>query len=106
MIGEAVVVALDAGVVSLALVSCDGAKKVAWVDSQVNFPLTGPVAVKPVETQALVVSLKNLHAASLLSGTVPMTKVNFRGCARFWTVSFFLSTGSPNSRPTTCEMEI
>lgn len=104
--GEAVVVALDAAVVSLALVSCDGAKKVAWVDSQVNFLLTGPLAVKPVETQALVVSLKNLHAASLSFGTSPISKVNFRGCGRFWTVSFFLSTGSPNSRPTTCEMEI
>lgn len=54
------VVAGDAVVVAFAL-SCDGAKKVACVDSQINVPFSGPTAVMPIETQAFCASSKNLH---------------------------------------------
>ena len=62
--------------------SCDGAKKVACVDSHINVPLTGPAAVIPSEIQTLFTLSKYLQAASLPAWIGPTLNVNLRGLER------------------------
>ena len=94
-------------VLELFTASCDGAKNVACVDSQTNWLLPLSTAFRPVCTQTCNWVSKKLQPSSLPSGggaTLP--NVIISGSDRPLTSSGSFETGSLNSMPMTCKVQI
>ena len=71
------------------------------MDSQINVSFIGPMAFIPVETQMFSWLSKNLHAASLPTGTLLTMNESLRGVESPAIVSGVFETGSLKSRPRT-----